>query len=343
MTGLTQLVVGETLLGADVSGESEVAMHAFAALNEAIIDRNNHFVPAPLWIPTAENRRFLALRRQLWAIVDRIIARRRAEADGTSGDLLSMLLHARDEETGEAMSDAQLRAEAMTMYFAGHETTATALAWTFLLLAQNPEAESRLRTELAAVLGGRSPTLADLERLPYTRMVIEESLRLYPPVWALARTVAHDDVIGGHAIRGGRTVVFFSPWVTHRLPHLWDRPDEFIPERFAPELSERRHRFAWFPFLGGPRQCIGNGFASMEAQLVVATVIQRCRLSVVPGFTYRQSEENAARGARPVNASAPAPASDGEKPGTEAEAEAEAAFSAPAELWSNGNRACLAP
>jgi cytochrome P450 len=284
ITRLTQLIVAETLLGSDVSEEAEVASHAFAALNESIIARNNHFVPLPLWIPTAENRQFVAVRKKLWAIVDSLIARRRAERSGAS-DLLSLLLEARDEDTGEAMSDEQLRAEAMTIYFAGHETTATALAWTFLLLAQHPEAEERLRAELAEVLGGRSPAFADLERLRYTRMVIEEAMRLYPPVWALSRTVAEDDVIGGQLIRGGRTVVFITPWVTHRLPHLWERPEEFLPERFAPELVEARHRFAYFPFLGGPRQCIGNGFALMEAQLVVATVVQRCRLRPIPGLS----------------------------------------------------------
>jgi cytochrome P450 len=283
MTRVTLSIVCEALLGGDAGADAETVGRAFTELNHILIGRLITPLPVPSFIPTPENRRFRANLRILDETVYRIIARRRAQPQGQpSGDLLSMLMHARDEESGQAMNDRQLRDEVITILLAGHETTAVTLAWTFYLLSQHPEVEARVRAELAEVLSGRTPELADFERLRYTRMVIEETLRLYPPVWILGRGVASDDQLGGYAVgRGGNVVV--SPWAMHRSPSLWEAPLEFRPERFAPERADALPRYAYFPFAGGPRQCIGNSFALLEAVLILAVVLQRHRLALAPG------------------------------------------------------------
>ena len=193
-----------------------------------------------------------------------------------------MFLLTRDEETGEQMSDKQLRDEVMTMILAGHETTANTLTWICYLLAQHRDVEQKLQTELASVLGGRAPSLTDLARLPYTRMIIDEALHLYPPAPGMSRKAVADDEIGGYTIPAGSEIAV-SQYVTHRHPDFWDRPETFDPERFLPERSARRPHFAYFPFGGGPRLCIGNAFALMEAHLILATIAQRYQLRLVPG------------------------------------------------------------
>jgi cytochrome P450 len=208
--------------------------------------------------------------------------RRKQPVDLDTPDLLWMLLSARDEETGEGMSDQQLRDEVLILLLAGHETTATALTWTWYLLSQHPEVESRLHDELDTVLGGRRPSVEDLDKLPYTRMVIQEVLRLYPPAFGFTRHAVAEDEIGGYRIPAN-SMVFLTPYCTHRHPACWEEPEVFDPERFTPERSAGRPRFAYFPFGGGPRQCIGNAFALMEAQLVLASVAQRYCLRLVPG------------------------------------------------------------
>ncbi len=277
MTHLTLRIVGETILGADVSAVVDRCGESFAALNEGLMRRIMAPVNLPLWVPSGANRRFAARVREVDQVVYGMIAERR-RAPGES-DLISMLLAARDEETGEGMSDRQLRDEVMTMFFAGHETTATALAWTFFLVGKHPEVERRLRAEVSEVLGGREAGFEDLERLRYTRMVIEESMRLYPPVWSTMRNTEADDQIGDWSVPRG-TWLLASSYLTHRLPSVWERPDAFEPERFSPERAAARPRFAYFPFLGGPRQCLGNQFSMMEAQLILATVTQRQRLEL---------------------------------------------------------------
>jgi cytochrome P450 len=279
MTRATLSIVCDALLGGDVGSDGETIGSAFTVLNQIMIGRLIRPIPTPSFIPTAENRRFRANLRLLDDTVYRIIARRRAQPEA-SGDLLSMLLHARDEETGQAMTDQQLRDEVITILLAGHETTAVTLAWCLYLLSQHPEVENKLRAELTQVLGGRTPELADVEKLRYTRMVLEETLRLYPPVWILGRGVASDDTLGGHKIpRGGNVIV--SPWALHRSPSLWEAPNEFRPERF--EAADSIPRGAYFPFAGGPRQCVGNNFALLEGQLILAILLQRFRLSLAPG------------------------------------------------------------
>ena len=276
MMRLTLRIVGETLLGYDPSGDADDVGDALAHLLAIVNERTTRvlFFKNPT-LPTPENRRMWRAAGTLEKIVLRIIAERRKSR---GDDLLSMLMEARDADTGEAMTDKQLRDEAMTIFLAGHETTANALSWTWLLLSRYPAALRELRAELAEVLQGRSPTVEDLPRLKFTKLVLEESMRLYPPAWIIARSASGTDEIGGYSIPAG-SIVFVSPYIVHRHPRLWDDPEGFDPHRFDREPP----RGAYFPFGGGPRQCIGNGFAMMEAQLVLATLAQRVKFALVPG------------------------------------------------------------
>lgn len=280
MMRLTLHIVGRALFGLDMGGDASGFGRAMTVANNYLSDR--FYVPfPPPGVPTPYNLRYRAAKRVLDGTVDRIIRQRRAGV-GDRGDLLSMLLEARDEETGQGMDDRQMRDEVLTLLLAGHETTANTLAWTWYLLSMHPAVARELRRELQKVLGGRAPTVDDLPNLPYTRMVIEESMRLYPPAWVLSRNAIHADRIGGYDIPAGAAVIL-SPYVTHRRAAFWDNPEGFDPERFDPERSAGRPRFAYFPFGGGPRLCIGAAFAMTEAQLVLATVAQRVELQLVPG------------------------------------------------------------
>ena len=197
-----------------------------------------------------------------------------------------MLLSARDEETGAGMTDRQLRDEVLTMLLAGHETTSLALSWTYYLLSQHPDVERSIADEVDRVVGGGRPSFAHLDRLTCTRRAIEESLRLYPPAWGFSRQAIGDDEIGGYRVPRG-SLVFLIPFVIHRRPKLWPDPDRFDPDRFAPEHESARPRFAYIPFGGGPRGCIGNQFAMVEAQLIVAAIAQRYRIELVPDQDIR--------------------------------------------------------
>ncbi len=276
LTRLTMQIVCTTLLGADAQREGAQAAQAFAVLNELTTRRILKLWAPPLWLPTSENRRYRRALAVLDGAIYELIARRRAAAD-KSNDLLSMLLLARDPETGEGMSDRQVRDEVATIFVAGHETTAVALTWTLHLLSQHPEVEARLRADLSRVLGSRLPTLSDLENLPYLRMVIEESMRLYPPVYCTTRGLVSDEDLDGYQLPKG-SMILASQWVLHRLPALWPEPLRFDPERFSAERRECIPRGAYFPFIAGPRQCIGNVFALVEAQLILATLLSRIAL-----------------------------------------------------------------
>ena len=234
--------------------------------------------PIPSWLPLPSNLRYRRAVRQLDTLVYDLIRRPRRE---DAGDLLSMLLHARDED-GSRMSERQLRDEAVTIFLAGHETTALALSWASALVAQHPAAQAALAAELETVLGGRAPAVSDLPRLRYTEAVVLESMRLYPPAYALGRESLQDGEIGSYRFPAG-TTVFASPWVMHRDPRYFDRPAEFDPGRWLDGLAKRLPRFAYFPFGGGPRLCIGNSFAMMESTLILAALAQRFSLSLVPG------------------------------------------------------------
>ena len=282
MMRLTLKIVGQTLLSTDVTAEQdEVGRALGVALHQGMARITAPYRYLPLAIPTPENRRYRAARAALDRLIYRMIAERRRDGRRRD-DLLSMLLEARDPETGEGMNDGQLRDEAMTIFLAGHETTANALSWTFYLLARHPEAAEKLAAEARGVLGGRRPSLEDLPRLPYARLAVHESLRLYPPAWFTTRSVVSDDELGGFRIRGGSTVMI-SAYVTHRHPEFWTRPEAFEPERFAGDRLRQLPRFAYFPFGGGPHQCIGNEFAMMEAVLILSAVAARYRLELVEG------------------------------------------------------------
>ncbi|MBA2662751.1 MAG: cytochrome P450 [Bradymonadaceae bacterium] len=284
MMKLTLQIVGETLLSADVSSNASEVSGALDIALHYVLDRIRFPFMLPQGFPTARNRELKRAIAILNQIVMRIIAERRAAPEGAEApaDLLTMLMEARDEESGEGMTDVQLRDEVMTMFLAGHETTANALSWTWHLLGQNPDCEARLHAELDEVLAGRTPTFEDLPKLVYTRMVIDESMRLYPPVPLVARMSHEADVISGYQIPPN-LFIFICPYVTHRHPKYWPDAERFDPERFDPQNPIERPRFAYFPFLGGPRQCIGNTFAIMEAQLCLATIASRYRLRPVAG------------------------------------------------------------
>jgi cytochrome P450 len=283
MMGLTLRIVGDALFGANMAQATAVVGQSFDVLSAQFIKRFRTFNIFPPILPTRADRAFRASIKALRGVVQSLITERRKSGEDR-GDLLSMFMLARDEETGAQMNDEQLVDEAVTMMVAGHETTATTLSWVWALLHQHPEVEAKLHAEVDSVLAGRTPGLEDLPRLPYVRMVVDEALRLYPPVYVLSRKVLKDDELCGFRIRGGSSVDL-SPYATHRLPEFWEEPEQFRPERFTPEQAAGRPRFAYFPFIAGPRQCIGNAFALMEAQLIIACVSQRFRLRMVPGYT----------------------------------------------------------
>jgi cytochrome P450 len=209
-----------------------------------------------------------------------LIQTRRASGERRD-DLLSALLAAVDEESGARMSDRQLRDEMMTLFLAGHETTASALTWTWYLLSQHPDVEAKLVEEVHRVLRGRAPAAADLPNLPYTEMVVRETIRLYPPAPGFAREPIEDVTIGGYEVSKG-SLVTVNIYALHRDGRFFGDPERFEPERFAPGWEDRIPRYAYLPFGGGPRVCIGNGFAMMEARLILTTMLQRCRLSLEP-------------------------------------------------------------
>jgi cytochrome P450 len=279
MMRLTFAIVGRTLFGADLSGD---AAEVGAALTEALRALEKRVesigILVPDAVPTPVNLRLRRATRILDRLVYRLIAERRASGS-ERGDLLSLLLGARDADDGAGMSDRQLRDEIMTLVLAGHETTALALTWAWYLLAHHPAAEARLHAELDEVLGEREPSVDDLPRLSYTNRVIAESLRLYPPAWMIERGAVRATELGGHRLRANTTVLL-SPWVIHRDPRWYQRPLAFEPERWADDAARRLPRFAYLPFGGGPRQCIGNTFALTEAALLLASIARQFRLEL---------------------------------------------------------------
>ena len=278
MMQLTLQIVGKTLFDADVAGDAQEIGRTITLLLDFSSDFRR-LIFTTKWLPTPRNIQTTRAIRRLDKIVYRMIAERRT-SERDADDLLSMLLAAQDED-GSRMDDKQLRDEALTLFLAGYETTANLLAWTWWLLATHPEVEKKLHQELHAILAGRSPTIDDLPRLRYAEHILTESLRLYPPAWGMARLAVEDHEIAGYPVPAG-TGVAIAQWVVQRDPRWYDAPDEFRPERWEGDLQKRLPRFAYFPFGGGPRQCIGNLFALMEATLVLTTVAQRFRLMMRP-------------------------------------------------------------
>jgi cytochrome P450 len=260
-------------------------------LREAVIEYERHMdlvsavnsVKLPAWFPTVGRRRFQGAVRTLEEFIFRVVEqRRRTQTD--NGDLVSLLLWARDEETGQSMSDRQIRDELMTMLQAGHDTVSDAVAWTWFLMAKHPQVRQKVGQEVDSTLGDRLARFQDLPSLAYTERVIQESMRIYPPAWVFARTPVDDDVICGYHIPA-KSLVVISPYVTHRQPGLWENPETFDPDRFLPERSEGRPRFAYYPFSAGPRQCVGASMAMLEAQMIISMTAQRYQLYVSPGLS----------------------------------------------------------
>jgi cytochrome P450 len=289
MNRLTFNVVGRVLLGADPG-----ALDAYSGTLQAIALQLLQFINAratrpwalPLWVPTPRHWQFRRAVAIYDALVQQIIAARRQarqQAEGQATDVLALLLAACDDTSGAGMSERQLRDEVITFIGAGAETSAHALSWTWYLLGQHPEVTRHVHAELDTVLRGRTPTLQDLPDLPYSRMVLDEALRLYPPSVVLPRQANAPDEIGGYAIPKDAVVVI-SQYVTHRHPEFWSEPEQFQPERFTPAEETRRHRCAYIPFGEGPRMCIGKPFALMEMHLVLATIAQAYTLQLVPEY-----------------------------------------------------------
>ena len=291
MMRLTLRIASLTLLSSDTEdGDRSIAESVGRAVTTIVHEANqriNELVTLPEHWPTARNRRLAQARSTLDETVLGIIdERRRALGRGeraTHEDLLQMFLEATDAETGARMTDQQLRDEVMTMFLAGHETTANTLTWSLVLLGRAPHLARALRDESQAVLGDRLPTAEDIPRLELARRVFSESLRLYPPVWIVGRSTIEDVVLGGYTIPA-RTLIFIVPWITHRHPDFWRDPEGFDPDRFAPERkAEIAHKHQYLPFIAGPRMCIGAGFAMHEGILVLAQIAKRFHLSLVPG------------------------------------------------------------
>ncbi|MCB9453142.1 MAG: cytochrome P450 [Anaerolineaceae bacterium] len=278
MRRLTMRIVGKTLFNADVVDDVEDVATAMEVIQHYFVEGRAMLLPT--WVPTPAERKARQARRALDEISYRLIQDWKTTREDR-GDLLSMLLMAEDEDR-KHMTDEQARDELVTLFLAGHETTANALNWTWYLLAQNPEVEAKLHAELDTALAGQPPTLADLKRLPYTEMVVKESLRLYPPAFGFSRVAMEDLEIGGYFVPKD-TVVAITSFITHHSPQWWDEPEAFQPERFTPENEAAQQRYAYVPFGGGPRVCIGNSFAMMEAQLLLATIASRYQLRLQSG------------------------------------------------------------
>jgi len=283
MTALTLDIIGRTMFSAQLGDDSRMLIDSVTLgarhINERITSLTG-VLEVSERIPTPKNRRFWASMQGGDDLIRRVVEERRRSGED-KGDLLSMLMGTRDEDTGETMSDQQLRDEVVTIFSAGHETTALALTWAFYLLSTHPEVERRLREEIET-LGGKAPALADLPRLAFTGRVIKESMRLFPPAWAISRRAEKEDALGGYPLPA-QAFVLLCPYITHRHPAFWENPEGFDPDRFLPERMKSQHRFAYLPFGAGARMCIGSGFAMMEAQLVLASVVQHFRLNLVPG------------------------------------------------------------
>jgi cytochrome P450 len=282
MMAVTRAIVAKTLFDADVSDEARAIGDASEIVMEYFGKRLGSLLAlVPLWLPTPANRRLHGAIRGLDEVVYRMIAERRRSPEDR-GDLLSILLQAQDAGDGSRMTDRQVRDEVMTLFLAGHETTANALSWTWYLLSQNPECEARLHREIDEVVGDRRPAFEDLPRLTYAERVLAETIRLYPPAWAIGRTAKEPFTLGGYEIPTGSTCILAS-YVTQRDERFFPDPERFDPDRWLPEARASRPRFSYFPFGGGARTCIGERFALMEGVLVLATLAQAWRLRLAAG------------------------------------------------------------
>ena len=282
MTNLTMSIIGKALFDADVFTETDELGAAMTVTTEYVSHTLSTLLPPPYNWPTPRNQRTHKAAQVLRTRIQRFIDERR-NSPVERNDFLSILLQARDED-GEPMSNEQVMAECLTLFGAGHETTATALSWTWYLLCQHPERYQKVQQEVDSVLQGRTPTYADLARLPYCLQVFKEALRLYPPAYAFSRRALRDVEIDGYQVPKG-SVVLLAPYTLHRREEYFPEPEQFDPERFTPEREKQLPRYAFMPFGAGPRICIGLYFAMMEGHLLLATIAQRASFSLVPGQT----------------------------------------------------------
>ncbi|MBS1594801.1 MAG: cytochrome P450 [Bacteroidetes bacterium] len=282
MTQITLSIVSRTLLSTDTGGWFREISDALGYLMKGLSTETTKLIRLPQWMPTPYNIRMARNREILNKMILGIIADRRA-TKVQHDDLLSMLMEVEDADTAERMTDAQLRDEVITIFLAGHETTANAMSFALYLMARHPEAAQRIREETAAVLADGPLTYESLMRLDYTTRAVKEVMRLYPPAWIIGREATQDDVIGDYLIKKGDTMMLF-PYLTHRMEQYWEEPLRFDPDRFLPERMKDRPRYAYFPFGGGARLCIGNNFAMMEMQLILALICSRYKFSVPDGF-----------------------------------------------------------
>ena len=279
MSELTFRIAGATLFGSDIKRHAGDVAEMLDVINVSAHDPRALMALLP-WIPTPHNLKVRRAKRHLDQIVRALIAARRRRGPG-GGDILDRLLGARDRESGAPIDETQIRDEVVTLLLAGHETSANALAWTLYLLATHPEVEARLAEELDAHLGGAPATAADLPGVPYLKQVVQESMRIYPPAWGYSRRAEHEVEIGGYVLPAGAYVAVV-PYALHRHPEFWPHPDRFDPDRFHPNRAQARHSYCYLPFGAGPRTCIGAGMAMLETQLVLAQIVQRFRVRVVP-------------------------------------------------------------
>lgn len=278
MMNLTMEIIAHVLFGEGIGEETHAVGEALRVFFDQFDERFGLYA-IPDWLPTPGNIRYRRAIGRLNALVNGIIRARLAQRHD-NGDILSMLSRVRSED-GQSMDQKQLRDEVMTLFFTGHETTALALTWTWYLLAQHPEVQAKLGMEIDCALAGKEPEFEDLARLPYTEMVVKESLRLYPPAYGVVREPVADCEIGGYQVPKGATVAMFQ-WVVHRDPRYFERPEEFIPERWENDFEKSLPRCAYFPFGAGPRRCIGDGFAKSEVPLLLAAIAQQYRVDLVP-------------------------------------------------------------
>jgi cytochrome P450 len=281
---LTAAVILHTMFSTESSDDMLQIKAAVETMIRYVASGQQSPIQLPRWLPTPANRRYFKARELVHTYIAALLAQRKAlPQDQWPDDLLSKLMLARDEQSGQPMTDALLRDESITIFFAGHETTARTLTFLFYALAQNPDVEQRMIDEILPVLGDRTPTVEDLKRLPYTLQVIKETLRLYPAAPIYARDVVADDEMDGVRIPGGVRVIPF-PYATHRHPDFWPDPERFDPERWTPQAEAGRHAYAFHPFAAGKRICLGNNFSLFETHVIAAMVVPRLHLHLKPGF-----------------------------------------------------------
>ncbi|MFC4857055.1 cytochrome P450 [Actinophytocola glycyrrhizae] len=285
VTGLTLGVLGSTLLDADL-GEFESVGHSFEAVQDQAMFEMETLGMIPRWLPTAGQRAFRSARSDLERIVGVLVAHRAANPVESGDDVLTRLIASTAKEADRRVADRRMRDELVTLLLAGHETTASTVGWTLDLVSRHPEVRARLHEEAVAVYGDRRPAYEDLTRLRYTHMVLQEAMRLHPPVWILPRRALAQDEVGGYHVPAGAEVLI-CPYTLHRHPRYWVDPERFDPERFDPDIPSDRPRYAHIPFGAGPRFCVGNHLGMMEATFIISTLMRDLRLGAVPGFQVK--------------------------------------------------------